>query len=105
MATPTSIPFAAVPPTLHQPVVEAYKRYLLREDRLLTYEEAAWLYGYKQNTLRILVCTGRLRAVKPRRTKRSAVYLRHADIRTYIMTKKTEGSPRKAMRNAQKLLA
>lgn len=105
MPTPTTIPIDAVPHQLLGPVLTSYRKLLLQEDRLLTYDEAAWLYGYKNHSLRLAVCRGRLNVVKKGRGIRGQVLLRHTDIRAYIQGRKKSGRPREAMRQAQQLIA
>lgn len=105
MSAPTNIPLEAVPEVLRNEVLESLRRYLMAEDRPLTYGEAAWLYQYQPETLRRAVHYKRLKAKKMGRAKSCTVILRHKDIRAYIQQKKCLGVPRKALKQAQQRIA
>ena len=63
--------------------------------KLLTYEEAAWYYGFTYQTIRHMVHRERLYPVK----KGGYRYLTRAEMRRYFRSKKVAGSPRKSQRN------
>lgn len=105
MSAPTHIPLEAVPAVLRDEVLGSLRRYLMQEDRPLTYAEAAWLYQYQPATLRQAVHKRRLKARKLGRGRFDNVVLRHKDIRAYIQGKKCAGVPRKALKQAQQRIA
>lgn len=93
----THVQLALLPEDLQQLVLAKYRVALMDPAHRLTYEEAAWLYGYRKDTLRALVCRKRLRALRrgPYRL------ITHAAMRAYLRGKKKEGTPRKGLRAQQ----
>mgnify|MGYP000747664158 CR=1 FL=1 len=101
MATPTTIPLDAVPQVLRNEVLEAFRRYAMREEYRMSYEEAAWLYGYRPDTLRRAKCKGQLLARKSGSAGCCRVSITHRSMRNYIRTRKPQGGKRKALKEAQ----
>jgi len=69
-------------------------RTALKDVRFLTYEEAAWYYGFTYQTIRHYIHEGRIRPVK----KSGKRFLTHVEMRRYLAAKKRTGSPRKSQR-------
>lgn len=69
-------------------------RTALKEVRYLSYEEAAWYYGFTYQTIRHYIHEDRLRPVK----KPGKRYLTHAEMRRYLAGRKATGCPRKSQR-------
>lgn len=97
----TTVNISDLSEDLQEQVLAELRVVLKREDRLLTYREAAWLYGYTYATLRQYAAGGKL---KPRR-RNGVPLLRHSDMRRMIARKKVARSPRKALKTAQTTLA
>lgn len=97
----TTVNIADLSEGLQKRVLAELRVALNREDRWLTYREAAWLYGYTYATLRHYACDGKLKA----RRRNGVPLLRHSDMRRMIARKKVAGSPRKALKTAQTTLA
>lgn len=74
-----------------------YRKVLLREDTLMTMEEAAWLYGYSYATLRHYVSERRIK-VKGKGVK---TRITHSAMRAYIQQRGQGGRPRQALVTAQ----
>ena len=75
-------------------VLKEYRKALAAAEHL-TYEEAAWYYGYTYQTLRHYVMMGRL---KPLRRRTKVKWLTHAEMRRYARSKQVSGSPKKSQR-------
>lgn len=97
----TTVNIADLSAPLQEQVLAELRAVLKREDRWLTYREAAWLYGYTYLTIRHYVCEGKLRP----KYRNGQPMLRHSDMRRMIARKKVAGSPRKALKTAQTTLA
>lgn len=82
---------------LREHVLTEYRKALMAEGVKLSYMEAAWLYGYQYNTIRLIVCKGLLRTVG-RNPKRR---ITHAAMRAFLASRKKTGAPRKALTEAQ----
>jgi len=80
-------------PSDRQHVLTNY-RLALKAAKLLTYDEAAFYYGYTNQSLRHYISTGRLKPVK----KGGRRFLTHVEMRRYLAAKKKTGSPRKSQR-------
>jgi hypothetical protein len=97
----TTVQLADLSAPLQEKVLSELRRALSKEDRWLSYREAAWLYGYTYQTIRHHVCHGKLRP----KYRAGQPMLRHSDMRRMIARKKVAGSPRRALKNAQTTLA
>ena len=92
---PTLIDIDRLPAPLAEEVRKAERARLLRRDTLLTYQEAALVYGYTYITIRHWVSEGRLTPVEGVDGRR---YLTHAEMQRYMNEKKVPGAPRRAER-------
>lgn len=97
----THVHLADLSAPLQEQVLAELREHLKREDRWLSYREAAWLYGYTYQTLRHYASEGKLRP----KYRAGQPMLRHSDMRRMIARKKVAGSPRRALKNAQTTLA
>jgi hypothetical protein len=93
----THVELAALSPALQKAVLAEYRAALIDPDRKLNYREAAWLYGYTYATIRWLVHHKRVRATGRQSNRR----ISHQAMLKYARSKQKDGSPRKALKNAQ----
>lgn len=97
----TTVELALLPPGLQMTVLEQYRKALMDPNRPMTYQEAAWLYGYRYNTIRLYVSEGSLATVGRKPNKR----ITHQAMRDYMNRKRVDGAPRRALKEAQQQLA
>jgi hypothetical protein len=90
-----------LPKALRTQVLESYAQAIRAEGHLLTLEEAAHLYGYQLRTLRWYVYRKQIKSVWHKQRR----HVRHADMRAYLQGRERSGRPRKALKNAQTVLA
>lgn len=91
------VELAQLPEDLQKVVLAKYRVALMNTERMLTYEEAAWIYGFKPCSIRHMVHKKRLRTVSRGRYR----FITHAAMRAYLRQKRKAGAPRKALKSAQ----
>ena len=96
----TTVKLALLPEDLQEKVLTKYRVALMAPDHRMTYQEAAWLYGYQYGTIRWLVHQGRLRTIARGRER----YITHAAMRAYAKSKRVAGKPRRSYREAQQVM-
>lgn len=92
----TRVDIRLLSPDLRKQVLEDYKRGLKGATRM-SYQEAAFLYGYTYQTIRALVTRGRIKSGGAGDKR----WITHSAMRRYISGKQRDGAPRKALRNIQ----
>lgn len=78
-----------------------YNTALRDEDVRMTMEEAAWLYGYAYNTIRLYVIEKRIRTTGKGVRRR----ISHKAMRAYLSTRQKDGRPRARLVAAQMKMA
>lgn len=96
----TTVKLDLLPEGLQEKVLAEYRVALMDPNHRMTYQEAAWLYGYQYGTIRRLVHQGRLRTIARGRER----YITHAAMRAYAKNKRVAGSPRRSYRETQLVL-
>ena len=91
-----TIDITLLPQGLRGQVLEAYRQVLKTEDRRLTMEEAAGLYGFTYQTIRSYVAARLIRTTGRGRDRR----IRHKDMRAYLK-RRQQGHPRRAQLEQQ----
>lgn len=86
-----------LPAELRERVLKEYGRVLRRDDRRLTYREAAMLYGLTYETMRSYISRGLIRSNGRAPNK----WISHAAMRRYFLNRGRGGRPRKALVQAQ----
>lgn len=97
----TTIDLQNVPASDRGAMLDLYRVALAREDARMTMREAAWMYGYTYQTVRIYVADGMIRTCGRGHRRR----ITHAAMRAYIRGKKLPGAPRKGLKALQTKLA
>lgn len=93
----TNVDISLLTAEVRDQVLAAYRRAISNEDHALTYAEAAWFYGYREQTIHSLVRRKELRAIGRRPNKR----ITHRAMRDYLQQRIKTGAPRKALATGQ----